>query len=179
MNKKGHKSVGDLAPRRDWDLPLHADVDQPRRQLFRRPQLQAVRRRHDPVITRAGYSGIVLALALASCGAASGHAPNSGIAARVLAAPTCPVETIPPRPQCAPRPLEVGVRVRRAGQSGARIVHSGADGRFRVRLSPGIYIVQGLPEANPPLPRPPAARRVRVRAGRFTSITITYDTGIR
>ena len=132
------------------------------------------------MITRGGCSGIVLGLALASCGAASGHAPNSGIAARVLAGPTCPVETNPPRPQCAPRPLEVGVRVRRVGsQSGARIVHSGADGRFRVRLSAGTYIVQGLPEANSPLPRPPAARRVRVRPGRFTSLTITYDTGIR
>jgi hypothetical protein len=56
---------------------------------------------------------------------------------------------------------------------------SGRDGRFRIRLSPGSYVVQALPEAGSAFPRPPAAFTVKVLAGRFTHITITYDTGIR
>jgi hypothetical protein len=43
----------------------------------------------------------------------------------------------------------------------------------------GTYIVQALPEQGSPLPRPPAPERVQVHPGRFTDITITYDTGIR
>ncbi len=58
-------------------------------------------------------------------------------------------------------------------------VRSGADGRFRVRLSPGTYVLQALPEHGAPLPRPPAALRVRVYVRHFTKVTIAYDTGIR
>jgi hypothetical protein len=36
-----------------------------------------------------------------------------------------------------------------------------------------------MARAGSPLPRPPAARRVRVYGGRFTFVTIAYDTGIR
>jgi hypothetical protein len=39
--------------------------------------------------------------------------------------------------------------------------------------------VHALPQAGSPFPRPPAALTVTVHAGRFTQITITYDTGIR
>ena len=59
------------------------------------------------------------------------------------------------------------------------VVSSGADGRFRVRLAPGAYLVKPLGRHGSAFPRPPAAREVRVHAGRFSHITITYDTGIR
>jgi hypothetical protein len=42
-----------------------------------------------------------------------------------------------------------------------------------------MYLVQALPQHGSPFPRPPAARGVQVRPGRFTHLTITYDTGIR
>jgi hypothetical protein len=58
-------------------------------------------------------------------------------------------------------------------------VRSGTDGRFRVHLVPATYAVEALPQGSSPLPRPPSARRVVVHAGRFTSITISYDSGIR
>jgi hypothetical protein len=129
---------------------------------------------------RRGCLLIGLVLALGACGSASGRALSSGIAGRVLAGPTCPVETVPPQPGCAPRPLAVSLRIRRVGSGApATRAHSGADGRFRVRLSPGTYVVKALPRAGSPFPRPPAARQVQVRDRRFTEITITYDTGIR
>lgn len=129
---------------------------------------------------RRGWSVIGLVLALGACGAATARTPKSGLAGRVVAGPTCPVETVPPQPRCAPRPLAASLRIRRSGSNApATSVHSAADGRFRVRLAPGSYVVQALPKAGSPFPRPPGPLDVKVKAGRFTHITITYDTGIR
>jgi len=58
-------------------------------------------------------------------------------------------------------------------------IRSGADGRFRIHLTAGTYVLRALSQDGSPFPRPPAPKRVRVRSGRFTYITITYDTGIR
>ena len=66
-----------------------------------------------------------------------------------------------------------------AARNDVMTTSSAADGRFRIRLAPGTYVVQGLPRSGSPLPRPPGAMRVVVRRGHFASITITYDTGIR
>src|SRR5919109_2882572 len=117
--------------------------------------------------------GIVVALA--ACGTALGALTRSGIAGRVVAAPICPVETFPPRPECAPRALAATLRIRHVRHRRPVItVHSGADGRFRVRLVPGEYEVQALAQPGSPYPRPPRPFDVRVRAGRFTRVTITY-----
>lgn len=121
---------------------------------------------------------LVSAIALA-VGVAGAAEPSSGIAGKVQAGPVCPVETVPPQPGCAPRGIAASLRVRRFGRKTARIMRSGSDGRFRLRLVPGTYFVQPLARAGSPYPRPPGTRRVRVRTGRFTSMTITYDTGIR
>jgi hypothetical protein len=122
----------------------------------------------------------LVALVVLTClpDGAGGAVANSGIAGRVVAGPTCPVETVPPQPRCAPRPLMASMRIRRVGHLSLRVVRSGADGRFRDWLAPATYVVQPLP-VNGSLPRPPAPIQVQVRAGRFTNITITYDTGIR
>ncbi|HEV3127928.1 MAG TPA: carboxypeptidase-like regulatory domain-containing protein [Solirubrobacteraceae bacterium] len=115
-----------------------------------------------------------------ACGSASGRAIHSGIAGRVVAGPTCPVERVPPDPQCAPRPLAAPLRVRRADGSGSgRVVHSSADGRFRVPLVPGRYTIVPLAPNGSPFPRPPRPITLTVRAGRYSRVTITYDTGIR
>jgi len=115
-----------------------------------------------------------------ACGAAGAAPPSSGIVGHVVSAPTCPVQTVAPQPRCAPRPLASTLRISRVGsRSKSKLVHSGADGSFRVRLSAATYLVQALPRPGSRLPVPPAASRVRVPAGHFAVITITYDTGIR
>jgi hypothetical protein len=126
-------------------------------------------------------------LALGACAgvglpgaAATAAAAGAGISGRVLAGPTCPVESVPPAPACAPRPLRASLRIERA--AGARpvaTVRAAADGRFRVTLDPGTYVVVALRYGGSGLPRPPGPIRVRVRAGRYTAVTVTYDTGIR
>ncbi len=119
-------------------------------------------------------------VSLAACGTAGAQPLQSGISGRVLAGPTCPVERFPPRPQCAPRPLAASLRIRRVETSSAsKLAHSGANGRFRVLLPPGVYIIHALSENGSPFPRPPADSRVQVRRGHLTRVTISYDTGIR
>jgi hypothetical protein len=123
---------------------------------------------------------IGLIVVLGACGAASGRVPDSGIAGRVVAAPTCPLERVPPLPGCAPRPLAVTLRFRRLGGAiRATTIHTGADGRFRVPLTPGRYLVVALPRAGSPFPRPPGDITETVHPHRFAFVTITYDTGIR
>jgi hypothetical protein len=72
------------------------------------------------------------------------------------------------------------VRIWRSGErKRATSVSSRGDGRFRVRLPPGTYTVEATAQRASPLPRPPSPLQVQVGRGRFTAITITYDTGIR
>jgi hypothetical protein len=122
---------------------------------------------------------LLLGFALLSVSPAGARAPDSGISGRIVAGPICPVESVPPVPGCAPRPLRATLRIRRVGSRPSASVRSADDGRFRVRLYPGTYVVQALAHAGAALPRPPAASRVQVHAGRYTFVTITYDTGIR
>ncbi len=121
---------------------------------------------------------LLLMAALPACATGAGGL-DSGIAGKVVAGPTCPVERVPPDPRCEPRPLSARLEVRLAGSAGAwRTVRSASNGRFRVKLAPGAYVVRPL-SVGRALPRPPAPLHVRVRAGHFTFVRITYDTGIR
>jgi hypothetical protein len=125
-------------------------------------------------------SALGLLASLAACGAASGDVRGSGIDGKIVAGPTCPVERVPPDPRCAPRPLAASLRIHPAGKrSPVETAHSGQNGRFRVALPAGAYVVRPLARPGSPFPRPPSPIEVRVSSGRFTHVTITYDTGIR
>ena len=123
---------------------------------------------------------LVLFVAICACNSASARTVSSGLYGRILLSPICPVERFPPQRACAPRPLIATLRLTRL--SGKRVsvrVRSGANGRFRVRLDPGTYIVRALRLGDSPFPRPPFPRRVQILPGHFTAMTVTYDTGIR
>lgn len=123
---------------------------------------------------------IGMAIWVGACGAAGGKAPSSGVVGIIVAAPVCPVQTVPSPPRCAPRPLVADVRIYRlGGHSRAVMVRSGPDGRFRIVLPAARYLVEPLPKGGSRLPRPPAAFQVSVEASRFTHIRVTYDSGIR
>jgi hypothetical protein len=121
---------------------------------------------------------LVLALvtAVAACGAAAKPPADSGIRGRVFIGPQCPVvqEGVP----CPDAPYEASIRVRRESGKLVKTVRSGKDGRFRVNLAPGRYVLEPLSpnEGAPPYAGPVT---VRVRAHVFTPVTITYDSGIR
>ena len=92
---------------------------------------------------------VLLLFAFAASNTAGARTPASGISGRVVAGPTCPVETVPPQPGCAPRPLAATLRIRRVGSHGAFTrVRSGVNGR----------------SACTSCPRPMSCRRCRRRA---------------
>ncbi|OGC80730.1 hypothetical protein A2943_02480 [Candidatus Adlerbacteria bacterium RIFCSPLOWO2_01_FULL_51_16] len=102
---------------------------------------------------------------------------NSGIRGTVMVGPTCPVERIPPDPNCADKPLQTLVAIYRPTDLVHAIVlmQSDAKGTFEVSLPPGEYAV-GAGESTPP--NCPFTEVV-VGPDAYTSIVISCDSGIR
>jgi len=101
-------------------------------------------------------------------------ADDSGIEGIVTIGPTCPVERADS--PCPDRSFEATIDIQDA--SGRRVaqVRSGADGRFRVSLEPGAYILHPLSTTTPPYA---ADQTVSVARAAVTSVQIQYDSGIR
>jgi hypothetical protein len=96
---------------------------------------------------------------------------------QVVAGPTCPVVTEPPQPSCNARPVAGAVLVVLdvSGHEVGRVT-SGADGSFSLSLAPGNYRLQPQPVRG--LMGTAPEQDVTVD-GSASTVTITYDTGIR
>jgi hypothetical protein len=103
---------------------------------------------------------------------------TQGLHITAVAGPTCPVETVPPDPACAPKPVpNVTIDiVDDAGHQQARIVLDSA-GKASVALEPGAYTLNAQGVAG--LMNGPEAQRVVVEDRQVAEVTLTYDTGIR
>ncbi|HUZ93014.1 MAG TPA: hypothetical protein VNG29_03400 [Candidatus Paceibacterota bacterium] len=98
---------------------------------------------------------------------------------QVLLGPICPVERIPPDPNCAPRPYQAAIRVQPADPSAPSLtIQSDASGSFSVSLDPGTYTFHAQNANSSYYPRCEDAQ-VRVVAGAAQTVTINCDTGIR
>jgi hypothetical protein len=108
------------------------------------------------------------------------NAPEGSVVGQVTAGPTCPVETIPPNPSCAPKPV-AGAKIiatDSAGQEVGRAI-SKSDGTFALELVPGTYELAPQPTAGGSL-RTPAVKSVTVQADSAPVVVdFSYDTGIR
>jgi hypothetical protein len=113
-------------------------------------------------------AAVVTSVSLAAGGA------GSGIRGRVLYGPTCPVARVG---QSCTRPYQawVSVRLERSGLLVTR-VRSSVEGYFSVRLRAGEYVL--VPQTGRPFPRS-ERQTVTVRPGRYTSVTVRFDSGIR
>lgn len=101
----------------------------------------------------------------------------SGIEGKVTLGPTCPVERIPPDPNCADKPYQATVIVKTAdGQTEITRFTSQANGTFKQALKPGTYLL--VPVSAQVYPRG-LQQTVAVSENTYTQVTITYDTGIR
>jgi hypothetical protein len=107
-----------------------------------------------------------------------GGAGRTGAGGHATAGPVCPVETNPPDPACAPRPV-VGARVVALDASGAVVAEMRTDdaGGFAFDLPAGAYTIQADPVDG--LMGVPAPLAVTVIDGAMTSVDLAYDTGIR
>jgi hypothetical protein len=123
-------------------------------------------------------AGCVLALVVAACDASSLLGPDApqGVEGIVLLGPMCPV--VSESDPCPDQPYQADIEIRTAGNRHVTTVRSGEDGRFRVGLEPGRYVL--VPERGSPSPFPTASdQTVDVLADVYTQVTVSFDTGIR
>ena len=115
----------------------------------------------------------LLILLIAAC-TPSPTPTDSGIEGQVFIGPMCPV--VQEGQECADQPYQALLTV--LSPDGREIVQVQTDeqGRFKIPLAPGEYILR--PESPNVLPYASEQPFV-AEAGRFTQITVTYDSGIR
>jgi hypothetical protein len=121
-------------------------------------------------------AAIIVTLAIAACGSQPAAPAGTGIQGVAQSGPTCPVERI--NSPCPPHPLATTIVVRDAAGREVARTHSAVDGHFQVDVAPGTYTVVGLNIGSSMLPRP-IPTTVTVTSGRYTSVTVEYDSGIR
>jgi hypothetical protein len=98
---------------------------------------------------------------------------TSGIDGEVILRPVSPVE----RPGVVNhRPYEAIIGVANGAGQVVAEVHSDPDGRFRIVLEPGTYVLH--PASAAIYPQAPA-QTVTVVRDKFTPVRIIYDSGIR
>jgi len=102
---------------------------------------------------------------------------NTGIEGQVLIGPTCPV--VQQGNECPDKPYQATLTV--LDSSGTREIarfQTDTEGRFRLPIAPGNYILRPETPENMPLPIAPE-QNFTVTDGQFTQISVTYDSGIR
>ena len=99
---------------------------------------------------------------------------ESGVEGTVTIGPTCPVQRI--ESPCPDRPYEAAITALDASGHVAAQTRSAADGRFRMLLPTGTYTLRT--ESTGALPRA-WEESVVVESGRFATIQIVLDSGIR
>jgi hypothetical protein len=116
---------------------------------------------------------IPILLFLSAC-SITPEAVNSGIEGQVFIGPICPVAQV--GQECPDQPYQAVVTV--TSPKGERIAQVQADeeGRFRIPLGPGEYILH--PESPNVLPFA-NEQTVVVEDGKFTQVVVKYDSGIR
>src|SRR3990170_4056410 len=104
--------------------------------------------------------------------------PRGTVEGLVLAGPICPVETNPPDPACADRPVAGAILliVDAAGDEAERVV-TDSDGSFSISLPAGTYQIEPQPVEG--YQGTAETLTVDVAAGTTGPVTLTYDTGIR
>jgi hypothetical protein len=115
----------------------------------------------------------ILIIALSTC-SVKPSAEDSGIQGQVFIGPMCPVVQV--GEECPDQPYQALLTVN--SPKGERIVQFQTDkeGRFRIPLQPGEYILH--PESPNSLPFA-AEQSVIVEDGRYTQVIVNYDSGIR
>ena len=116
----------------------------------------------------------VMILVLATCSIYSPTPRGSGIEGQVFLGPMCPV--VQQGQECPDQPYQATLTI--LSQDGAQVVQVQSDeqGRFQVSLVPGAYILH--PESPNGIPFASDQSFV-VETGRYTQITVHYDSGIR
>jgi hypothetical protein len=104
-------------------------------------------------------------------------ATGTGIAGVTVLDPVCPVQRADP--PCPARPVAARLSVLDATTNAAvATVDSSTDGHFSLALAPGRYTLRAISVGGAP-PHSPVLISVAVQSGRYTTVTVHFDTGIR
>ena len=115
----------------------------------------------------------VLILLLATCSAQPASV-NSGVEGQVFIGPVCPVVQV--GQECPDQPYQATLTVNNPNGREIAKVQTDAEGRFKIPLEPGGYILH--PESPNVMPYAGEQTFV-VEAGMFTQVIVNYDSGIR
>ena len=115
----------------------------------------------------------VLIISLATC-SPKPTPTNSGIEGQVLIGPTCPV--VQEGVECPDQPYQATLTVKSLAGERVIQVQTDQEGRFKILLAPGEYILH--PESPNVMPFASELNFV-VEAGKFTRVVVNYDSGIR
>jgi hypothetical protein len=128
------------------------------------------------VLVAVALLAVALTLLAAGCGCGAGGpmaSPDSGITGLVTIGPISPVEQAG---EPNDKPYASTLQIEDAKGKTVAKVASDPDGRFTVALAPGSYTIE--PQNGHPYPVAPP-QEVTVAPHRFTSVTVSYDSGIR
>lgn len=126
---------------------------------------------------------LLVGVTLAACvGQGGGESTTTvarfAVSGYVHAGPVCPVETTPPDPSCADRPVaDAVILVRDAAGDIVGEARSGVAGTFSVDLPPGSYSL--VPQPVDGLLGTAGELEVVVADGPLPGLDFAYDTGIR
>jgi hypothetical protein len=121
---------------------------------------------------------LTVGLLVAACGTAATPGPTGTVNLTLTAGPVCPVEQVPPDPNCAARPVaDAEVIVLTADGREVGRPKSDAAGTIRLTLPQGRYIIRPVSAAGG---LPSAPEEVIVDVGSTpVDVALGYDTGIR
>lgn len=117
---------------------------------------------------------ISILLFLSACSTITPTPTNSGIEGQVFSGPMCPVVQV--GQECPDQPYQAVLTVN--SPEGERIVQVQTDeeGRFKIPLLPGEYILH--PQSADALPFA-SEQTVFVEEGKYTQVIVNYDSGVR
>ena len=115
----------------------------------------------------------VLILLLATC-SAEPASTTSGVEGQVFIGPVCPV--VQEGQECPDKPYQATLVVNNSNGREIVKVQTDTEGRFKIPLEPGEYILH--PESPNVMPYA-AEQTFVVETGKFTQVTVNYDSGIR
>jgi hypothetical protein len=121
-------------------------------------------------------ASLLLIVMVAACAPGTPAPSLTTLTLSLTAGPVCPVEQVPPDPNCAPRPVAGEVVAMVLGDREVARGTSDADGRIRFSLPAGRYAVRPIDDGT--FPTPPAEQVVDVGTDPL-EIDLGYDTGIR
>jgi hypothetical protein len=119
---------------------------------------------------------LLILTVVTACSGTSSTTPDSGVEGQVVIGPVCPVIQQGGE-NCIDRPYQATLTIN--DPNGRKIVQIEADedGRFKIPLEPGNYIL--VPESKGLLIPFASQQPFTVAEGKYTQLTIAYDSGIR